>query len=402
MRSMIDAQRWRGATPQRIAAPLACCETRASWLAGARVDDVDVDAASRVPVPRVERRGDARRQRLVAARGPRELERVGQARGGAQRADELGVECGRLAVAAECRPVHEVPEGQVGDQIVRVELALEPGQGALDGGEDRLDHLEIAGVQPVLLGVEDPLQRPVGNQDGVGVVVAGREHLGEAIGPLTLGCVAQKLAVERVDAGPERNLADEKLDRRVAEPLALFAARAVLPAVVHAEQQRVAADLPQPRQQRVGAGEGAARLGGVVREGGAEVADAQPVRRVAHGDLRVADGRPLEALEALRAGPRRVAEYLRRRRLTLDDARLRRRRVVPLAGHAFGDGDLDHLAAAGVELDERIARVDAAEVEHDRYVEVARCARWWRRSSARSSASGSLTRPAGSATSSSW
>ena len=320
-------------------------------------------------MPRVERRGDARSQRLAAARRTRELERVREPRGGAQAADELAVERGRLAVAAERRPVHEVPVREVGDQIVRPDLAFEPCQRALDGREDILDDVELAGVEPVLFGVEDPLQRPVRNDDRVGVMVARRKHLGQAVGPLALGGVAQKLPVERVDAGPERDLPDEQLDRGVAEPLALFAARAVLPAVVHAEQQRVAADLPQPRQHRIGAGEGAARLGGIVGEGRADVADAQPARRIAHRHLGVADGGPFEALEALHAGSGRVAKHLRRRRLPLADARVRGRRVRPFAGHPFGDGDLDGLAAVRIELDERIARMDAAEVEHDRDVE---------------------------------
>ena len=89
------------------------------------------------------------------------------------------------------------------------------------------------------------------------------------------------------------------------------------------------------------------------------------MRRVAHGDLRVAHGGPLEALEALHGpGARCSGRAARRAAAPLDDARLRRRRVVPLAGHALGDGDLDDLAAVRVELDERIAGVDAAEVEH--------------------------------------
>ena len=41
---------------------------------------------------------------------------------------------------------------------------------------------------------------------------------------------------------------------------------------------------------------------------------------------------------------------------------------VPIAGNAFGDGDLDDLAAVGLQLDERIPRVDAAEVEQERDV----------------------------------
>ena len=75
----------------------------------------------------------------------------------------------------------------------------------------------------------------------------------------------------------------------------------------------------------------AARLGRVAREGRADVADAQPLRRIAHGDLRVAHRRPFEAFEALHAGTRRVAEEMRAVRPSRVDARLRRRLSVPIA-----------------------------------------------------------------------
>jgi hypothetical protein len=72
--------------------------------------------------------------------------------------------------------------GRIGEQVVGVELALEPGERALDGREDRLDRGQVGGVPPMLLGVENPLQRPIGDQDRVGVMVAGREHLGQPVG----------------------------------------------------------------------------------------------------------------------------------------------------------------------------------------------------------------------------
>src|SRR5262249_44617746 len=175
-----------------------------------------------------------------------------------------------------------------------------------------------------------------------------------------------------VAARTEGDVADQDLAGRIAEPLALLAAGAILPAVVHALQERVTADVPQASEQWIGAGKGTARLGGIVRAERADVTNRDAVRRVAHRELGVTHRRPLEALEALHTGSCDVATDLRSRRLALHDARLCERRAAELARHAFADGELDDLAAPRLELDERIAGMDAAEIEHHRRIELRR------------------------------
>ena len=111
----------------------------------------------------------------IVPNGSWHLERCGKGRRGAQCTDQLRIERCRLTVTPERRPIHEVPVREIRDQIVRPELTLESGEGALNRRKDRLDRFEIAGVQQMHVGIEDPLHGPIGDEDGIGPVIAGSE-----------------------------------------------------------------------------------------------------------------------------------------------------------------------------------------------------------------------------------
>ena len=83
-------------------------------------------------------------------------------------------------------------------------------------GKDRLDRVEVAGQVEVIAGAEDPLQRPVGDQQPVHPMVAGREHLGQAVRTLAFGGLGEELGGQGRDARAERGVADQVLHRHVA------------------------------------------------------------------------------------------------------------------------------------------------------------------------------------------
>ncbi len=199
-------------------------------------------------------------------------------------------------------------------------------------------------------------------------MVAGREHLGQPIRPLALGGLGQVLGGQRRYRGTERRPAGQVLHRHVAQPLALLAARAVLPGVVHALAQRVGAGRPELVEQRIGRGEAAARLDRIVDEVGAQAAEDDAFRRIAHRELHPADRAPFEALEGLHAGLGAVAAEVAvgaepglRLRPGVGTGPVRR----PFAGQALGAGDLDLLAATRLDLEPRPAGHDLPEVEQD-------------------------------------
>ena len=154
-------------------------------------------------------------------------------------------------------PVHEVPVGHVGDQASASSSRSNQASALTIDGRYPLDRLAVAGqvewspAARIHCSVQSGISRPF-------AVVARREHLGQAVRPLALRRLRQELGGQRRDAGAEGGPADQVLHRHVAQPLALLAAGAILPGVVHALAQRVGAGRPELVEQWVGRGEAAA------------------------------------------------------------------------------------------------------------------------------------------------
>ncbi len=94
-------------------------------------------------------------------------------------------------------------------------------------------------------GAQDPLQRPVGDQACIVAMIAAARTSGS--GRRGAGFRRPAPDILRVSAGgrtAEGGMRGEVLDRHVAQPLALLAARAILPRVVHALLERIGRPLP--------------------------------------------------------------------------------------------------------------------------------------------------------------
>ncbi len=166
-------------------------------------------------------------------------------------------------------------------------------------------------------------------------------------------------------------MADQILDRDIAQPLPLLAAGAILPCVVHALAQRVRARRPQPVEKFVGRLEAAAFLDGIVHDVRAKAADRESFGRIADVHLHPADRAPFEAFEDLAAGSRLIAAAMCVQPQPRFGPRPRVRCGAfrrPFAGKAFGARNLDDLTAACLDLDTRMARHDAPEIEQQRNI----------------------------------
>src|ERR1700733_12671498 len=102
---------------------------------------------------------------------------------------------------------------------MRIEQTLEPRQRLEDRRKNGVDGLLIAGQLIVIACIQNPLQRPVWNDDSIRAVIARREHLSKTVGALAFGGLQQELRVQRRDTGAECGMSSQTLDGRIAEPL---------------------------------------------------------------------------------------------------------------------------------------------------------------------------------------
>ena len=106
--------------------------------------------------------------------------------GHGERAGILRIERQSLAGSTDRGPIHEVPVRHVGDEASRGEVSLEPSDRALNRWEYLRNRGRVAGIGQMIARVENPLQRPVRDQEPVSRMIAGGEHLGQAVRPLAL------------------------------------------------------------------------------------------------------------------------------------------------------------------------------------------------------------------------